>query len=244
MTGEQESSFREDFDRDGYAILRDVVSTDVIAEVCTAIASEPTGEAVRQKKSVYGVRNLIEMSPTVRKLAVRPELWQFVSAVLGPDAFACRAVFFDKTPDANWALGWHQDSVISVAEKMETPGFIAWGRKAGVWQVQPPPEILSRMLTLRVHLDDCGSQNGALRVLPGSHRLGWIEDELAEWKRRVDEVVCAVSAGDVVAMCPMTLHASSRAEVPRHRRVIHIEYAVEELPDGLQWNRRIRPESV
>ncbi|MBI1313366.1 phytanoyl-CoA dioxygenase [bacterium] len=241
MTETGPSSLREKFIRDGYAILRRAISGSQIADLCSAIEGEPTGEAVRRKKSVYGVRNLLEMSPTVCSLAVSPGLWPLVTAILGPDAFASRAIFFDKTPDANWALGWHQDSVISVAEKIETPGFLAWGRKADVWQVQPPPEILSRMLALRVHLDDCSSVNGALRVIPGSHRHGWLDDELDDWKKRVPQAICAASAGDVVAMCPMTLHASSRAVQPTHRRVIHIEYAAESLPNGLQWNRQIRP---
>ena len=241
MSTIEPSGFRDAFVRDGYSIQRDVLSLADVRQLCTAIEVEPTGEAVRRKESVYGVRNLLEMSQTVCDLAVRPELWRLVEAVLGPDAFASRAVFFDKTADANWALGWHQDSVISVKEKVDTPGFLAWGQKAGVWQVQPPPGILARMLTLRVHLDDCGPENGALRIVPGSHCHGWLDDEISEWKRRVPAVVCSVSAGDVVAMCPMTLHASSRSERPHHRRVIHIEYAAEELPAGLQWNRQIRP---
>jgi ectoine hydroxylase-related dioxygenase (phytanoyl-CoA dioxygenase family) len=138
-------------------------------------------------------------------------------------------------------LGWHQDSVISVAEKVETPGFQAWGRKAGVWQVQPSAEILSRMLALRIHLDDCGAENGALRVIPGSHRHGWVEDQIAEWKDAVPSVTCEVGMGGIVAMCPLILHASSRAVLPAQRRVIHIEYANEPLPDGLKWSRQVRP---
>jgi ectoine hydroxylase-related dioxygenase (phytanoyl-CoA dioxygenase family) len=126
-------------------------------------------------------------------------------------------------------------------ERREVPGFIAWGRKAGVWQVQPPPEILARMVAVRVHLDDCGPDNGPLRVLPGSHRHGWVEDQLAHWKQTAPEITCTVGAGGVVVMCPTILHASSRAESPSHRRVIHIEFANEQLPGGLEWNQRIAP---
>lgn len=201
----------------------------------------PPSEAVRRKKTVYGVRNLLEVAPEIGELATRDEIWQLVTPVLGDSAFATRAILFNKTPDANWALGWHQDSVISVAEKIDTPGFRAWGQKAGVWQVQPRPEILSRMLALRIHLDDCRGENGALRVLPGSHCHGWLDDEISDWKRRVSEVTCTAPGGGVVAMCPMILHASSRAVLPTNRRVIHIEYANEQLPDGLSWNRQIRP---
>jgi hypothetical protein len=36
-------------------------------------------------------------------------------------------------------------------------------------------------------------------------------------------------------MRPLLLHASSPAADPRHRRVIHLEFAAEPLPGGLEW---------
>jgi ectoine hydroxylase-related dioxygenase (phytanoyl-CoA dioxygenase family) len=95
------------------------------------------------------------------------------------------------------------------------------------------------MIAVRVHLDDCGSDNGPLRVLPGSHRFGWLDDQLDAWKSRVKEVVCTVGAGGVVTMCPLTLHASGPSASASHRRVIHIEYAAADLPAGLEWNNRV-----
>jgi len=111
-------------------------------------------------------------------------------------------------------------------------------------QVQPPADLLARMIALRVHLDDSGESNGALRVLPGSHRHGWLDDELDEWKQRVPAVRVDAQAGDIVAICPLVLHASSRATVPTHRRVIHIEYASFELPGRMDWNRRVSPSNL
>src|SRR5207302_30963 len=98
-----------------------------------------------------------------------------------------------------------------------------------------PAEILANMVALRVHLDDCGRDNGPLRVLSGSHRFGWLDDQLDDWKRRVPEVICTVARGGIVAMCPLTLHASAACESVSHRRVIHIEYARDDLPHGLEW---------
>ena len=34
---------------------------------------------------------------------------------------------------------------------------------------------------------------------------------------------------------PLLLHASSAAESPRRRRVVHLEYAADPLPGGLDW---------
>lgn len=226
------------FRREGYFIREDVISCQEVEELRRAIAALPVGQEVRRKRSVYGVRNLLEICPAVQSLAVNESVRRFATAVLGDDAFAVRAIFFDKVPDANWSLCWHQDNVIAVKERRAVSGFVAWSQKAGVWQVQPPAEILAQMVAVRVHLDDCGPDNGPLRVIPGSHRFGWLDDKLDAWKSRVPEVVCTVRCGGVVAICPLTLHASAASRVVGHRRVIHIEYAAAELPAGLQSNNR------
>jgi ectoine hydroxylase-related dioxygenase (phytanoyl-CoA dioxygenase family) len=232
--------YAAEFARDGYFIQEGVLSTEEVEQLRAAVARIPDGDAVRRKRGVYGVRNLLEICPEVQTLARQPQVRQFVSPTLGDRAFAVRAILFDKIPDANWSLFWHQDNVVSVAGRKEAPGYTGWSCKAGVWQVQPPAHVLARMVAVRVHLDDCGPDNGPLRVLPGSHRYGWLDEQLDEWKKRVAEIVCEVRCGGVVAMCPLTLHASSPAQSPSHRRVIHIEYAHDELPEGLDWNSRVR----
>lgn len=239
LTTFDERQYATAFRRDGYFIHDDVVSRDEVEQLRQAVASLPVRQEVRRKRNVYGVRNMLEICPAVAALAANSRVRRFATAVLGEHAFAVRAIFFDKVPDANWSLFWHQDNVIAVKERRDAPGFIAWSQKAGVWQVQPPVEILAQMVAVRVHLDGCGPGNGALRVLPGSHRFGWLDDELDDWKRRVAEVVCAVRCGGVVAMCPLTLHASAASEQAGHRRVVHIEYAAADLPAELEWNNRI-----
>jgi ectoine hydroxylase-related dioxygenase (phytanoyl-CoA dioxygenase family) len=227
------------FQRDGYSIHEDVLSLVEVQSLRDAVTAIPHREEVRRKRSVYGVRNLLEICPAAITLATKPSIRQFATAVLGGEAFAVRAIFFDKVPDANWSLFWHQDNVVAVKERLEVVGFTGWSRKAGVWQVQPPAEILAQMIAVRVHLDDCDADNGPLRVIPGSHRFGWLDGRLEDWKQRVPQVVCSVHCGGVVTMCPLTLHASAASEAVRHRRVIHIEYAAAELPGGLKWNSSV-----
>jgi ectoine hydroxylase-related dioxygenase (phytanoyl-CoA dioxygenase family) len=227
------------FRRDGYFICENVITPSTVDHLRQAIAEIPHRDEVRRKQNVYGVRNLLEICPAVRALAAAPHVRQFVTPILGEHAFAVRAIFFDKVSDANWSLFWHQDNVIAVARRIELPGFVGWSQKAGVCQVQPPAEVLANMVAVRIHLDDCGPNNGPLRVLPGSHRCGWIEEQLDHWKAHVAEVKCTVACGGVVTMCPLVLHASARSEVAAHRRVIHIEYAAAELPGGLDWHIRV-----
>jgi len=157
-------------------------------------------------------------------------------AALAADPFPVRALLFDKAPVANWKVPWHQDTAIAVAERVEVAGFIGWSVKDGVPHVHPPTEILEQMVALRIHLDDCGPDNGPLRVLPGSHRHGKLDEaEIEHWRRTTTEVSCCVAQGDVLVMRPLLLHASSPAKLPSHRRVIHLEYACGALPDGMRW---------
>ncbi|MBL8797128.1 MAG: phytanoyl-CoA dioxygenase family protein [Planctomycetia bacterium] len=234
------TSYARHFAEAGYGIAEDVLAETDVEHLRRAIASLPAGKEVKRRQGVYGVRNLLEICPEVRDLACDARIRSFVTPILGEAAFAVRAVFFDKLPGANWSLYWHQDNVIAVQRRVELPGFTGWSNKAGVWQVQPPVEVLGRMVAVRIHLDDCDGTNGPLRVLPGSHRHGWLDDDLAEWKARVPEVACLVRAGGVVVMSPLTLHASAAAEAAGHRRVIHLEYASEELPGELDWHNRVR----
>lgn len=225
--------------RDGFALALDVIDAEIIENLRSALEQLGHGAEVRRKGGAYGARHLLQISPVARELARLPALRALAAAVLGEHCFAVRGIFFDKIPTANWGLGWHQDRVIAVRERREASGFRAWSQKAGVWQVEPPVEVLQGMLALRVHLDDCGADNGPLRVLPGSHLHGWLDGRIEHWKSTTPAVVCEAPAGSVVAMRPLLLHASAPARTPRHRRVIHLEYAAEPLPHGLEWHDQV-----
>ncbi len=183
-----------------------------------------------------GARNLLQTSPDVASVTTSPSIRELAETALGPEAFVVRALFFDKLPEANWKVPWHQDTAIPVAERIETPGYLGWSVKDGVPHVHPPAEILDHMVALRLHLDDCGPDNGPLRVLPGSHRHGKLTDEdTTHWRQTTPEVTCCCAAGDVLLIKPLLLHASSPAATPAHRRVLHLEFANVPLPAGLRW---------
>lgn len=226
-------------EHDGFAIVADVIPRSHVEQLRAAIAGIPEGEEVRRKTNVYGIRHLLELSSACRELATSEPIRTLVTPILGDECFAVRGTFFDKVPGANWNLRWHQDSVIAVQERIEMPGFHAWSNKAGVTQVRPPVDVLKSMLAIRVHLDDCMSANGALRILKGSHQQRWERDRLEEAKARFEVATCEVPLGGVLAMRPLALHASSASESPQHRRVIHIEYASGELPGKMQWHTRL-----
>jgi hypothetical protein len=147
-----------------------------------------------------------------------------------------RAVMFDKSPVSNWIVAWHQDRTIPVRERCEAAGFGPWSLKDGVLHVAPPFEVLTRMVTLRLHLDEVDLDNAPLRVAVRSHRIGRVAAaDAAEQARSMEQRVCLAGAGDIWAYSTPILHASDRASGHRRRRVLQVDYADFDLPDGLQW---------
>lgn len=158
------------------------------------------------------------------------------AAVLGFAARPVRAILFNKSPETNWSLAWHQDRTICVKKKREVPGFGPWTVKRGMHHVAPPFELLAGMVTLRAHLDAVPDANAPLLIAPGSHALGRIEvGEVDQVVRRCGIVACLADAGDVWLYSTPILHASEVASEPARRRVLQIDFACADLPDGLEW---------
>jgi ectoine hydroxylase-related dioxygenase (phytanoyl-CoA dioxygenase family) len=228
-------------ERDGFAMLQNVFRcaeiNTWIAELDAAFTTpRDDAEAIRSRQgSVYAARNVLEWFPAARDLWRIAPLHNLLQTTLGKDYGLVRALYFDKPPERTWALPWHKDLTIAVAEHhARSTSFTHPTRKAGVAHVEAPVELLERMLTLRVHFDDVTDENGPLRVAPGSHRTG---------KRMPvdghEETSILAEAGDVLAMRPLLAHASgaSHPETTRHRRILHLEFAADpELPDRHAWH--------
>ena len=214
------------FETEGCTLFPSVIdesALDVLRDEFTRLNSESTA----------GVRNVIARSPIIAALASSER----ITALLPVTGLkAVRSLLFDKTPRANWPVAWHQDRTITVKERHEVEGYGPWTRKAGIHHVEPPVELLAEMVTLRIHLDDVGSENGPLSVVPGSHRKGKIPPEEVAGIVGESESSIPCQAGDVLKMRPLLLHSSSRAVEPSHRRVIHLEFANPAILDArLSW---------
>lgn len=190
--------------------------------------------SVRRKRGITFARRNLLSTRLVQSFLRIDEVRALLPAI-GPELIAVRAILFDKTGSANWTVPWHQDRSIAVRERRDAAGFGPWSNKAGVVHVQPPLEILTRMITVRFSLDPCDAGNGPLRVIPGTHRRILDPTELEEKVRQGPEYQCTTDAGGVVIMRPLILHASSPARRVAHRRILHIEFGPPELPGGLEW---------
>lgn len=161
----------------------------------------------------------------LRALAEDPRLLGYAAELLGDLCVPLQARFFHKSAETNWSVAWHQDTAVPVRERVDEPGWGPWSWKEGVLYGHAPAELLSAIVALRVHLDDCTPESGPLRVVPESHRHGRLTgQEVRAVAERSPGVECLCSAGGVVALYPLTIHASSRMRAPGERRVIHLEY--------------------
>jgi ectoine hydroxylase-related dioxygenase (phytanoyl-CoA dioxygenase family) len=144
---------------------------------------------------------------------------------LSEHAIAVQAIAFDKTPDVNWKVAWHQDLMFPFAKPVISPGYSLPCVKDGVNFAQPPVDILHELLAVRLHLDDCHAGNGPLRASPGTHRLGIIQAEaISEKVQQHGQTDSLANEGEVLLMRPLLLHASSKATESGHRRVLHFVF--------------------
>lgn len=143
-------------DVQGYAQWRSRLDAGELAELAALFTDWPAGRPGQRldparAAALSGVGRLIaDRVPTMRPV---------------------RALLFDKTDGGNWALAWHQDRTIEVAERCEVAGFGPWTVKQGRVHVAPPVSLLERMVTVRLHLDP--SMRTMRRFWSYRGRTGW-----------------------------------------------------------------------
>jgi ectoine hydroxylase-related dioxygenase (phytanoyl-CoA dioxygenase family) len=228
------AKYKNDIESNGFAIMNGIYTQDQIRSMIAIINSANQDHFVfRKTKDLFAIRNFLQAIPSIHKVLWNENVHQLINTLFGKDYFVIKSIYFDKPGESNWFVPFHQDLTISVNEKTDIPGYTAWTSKQGQIAVQPPESIHKNIYTLRIHLDDCDEQNGALRVIPGSHKNGVQRARAIPLENTA--AICDVKKGGVMIMKPLLMHASSRSTSNQQRRVIHIEFANVRLPQNLQW---------
>lgn len=223
-------SAHTDFKQNGFAIFPAMFADSELDALTAEV------ESLRSPKDIAGMRNLLIRSAVIKAFASSGVALRLAHELLQSEPRPVRAILFDKTADTNWYVTWHQDLSIPVQARIEIDGYGPWSIKDGVAHVQPPAEVLEQMVSLRVHLDACPVNNGAIKFVAGSHRQGIMEsDQVAQCRDNQQQTICPAERGDVIAMRPLILHSSATSHVAAHRRVLHLEYASVALPAALIW---------
>jgi ectoine hydroxylase-related dioxygenase (phytanoyl-CoA dioxygenase family) len=144
-------------------------------------------------------------------LARHPAILDRVEDLLGPNLQLYYSMGMLKAPREGFAAPWHQDFA-----------FFPHGRT----------EILACM----VAIDDATPENGCLRVVPGSHRMGILnhykdgkftgiyQGDTAAFDAPGGHALLPVRAGGLLLWHVMTLHGSAPNRSEHPRRAVVLEY--------------------
>lgn len=229
-----------EFTEKGYIVFPNIFSDSEIEVISAQIKQADSDKTnFRKSKDLYAIRQFFKEVPEVAALILSNGLKSLIHNWFGKGFFVVKSIYFDKPGDSNWFVSYHQDLTISINKKAEVKGFGPWTVKQKQYAVQPPLSILESNFTIRIHLDDTDENNGALRVIPGSHLKGIYRPETIDWRNEAEEI-CCVPKGGVMLMQPLLLHASGRTTNNQPRRVIHIEFSKAVLPEPLEWSERLQ----
>ncbi|OWP83106.1 phytanoyl-CoA dioxygenase [Flavobacterium davisii] len=224
------------FNKNGFHILNNIYTHEEIETIIHLIeSSEKSNTNFRKDKELFAIRAILKEIPKLKNHIFNKNLINIIEEIGNNTYFVIKSIYFDKPKTSNWVVPYHQDLTINLSEKIETDKFINWTKKNEQITVQPPTPILENIFTIRIHLDNTTAENGAVKVIPKSHKKGIIQLTDHEINKN-KEYICDVPKGGVMLMKPLTLHASTRTTNNQRRRVIHIEFSNIILDNGLKWN--------
>ncbi|MCR9171565.1 MAG: WYL domain-containing protein [bacterium] len=220
-------------EKNGYSVLNDIYTRKEIRRIGKILHNY----FAQNDEQTFGKRKLLKDLPDLKKELLNRNIQEVVKAI-DHKAFLTKAIYFDKPETNNWYVTWHQDIPINVTEKIPMDGYNGWTNKNGINSVCPPEEVLKSIFSIRIHLDTTNAQNGALKVIPGSHSKRFTDAERESITQNVNSIIVDVTEGGIQLMKPLLLHASSKAQNQKRRRVIHLEFCSLELPGKLDWLER------
>lgn len=227
---------KEQLSNEGFTIINNVFTNKETETLILLIQSADTAKDMfRKTNDLFAIRQCLKEIPNLASLVFNSRMLQIISELFGEEYFIVKSIYFDKPPQSNWFVAWHQDLTISVNRKADIQGFGPWTVKQNQFAVQPPLSVLENNFTIRIHLDNTMVDNGALKVVPGSHAKGIYRPETIDWTKE-KEVNCEVGKGGIMIMKPLLLHASGRTINQQQRRVLHIEFGKDSLPQPLEWS--------
>nr|WP_315198648.1 phytanoyl-CoA dioxygenase family protein [uncultured Flavobacterium sp.] len=234
-------NYLNEINSEGFAIINKVYSENeinkIISEIEKITENETANSTFRKSDDLFAIRQFHKEIPETLSFIFNQKLREIIKLNFGENYFITKSIYFDKPEKSNWFVGYHQDLTISVNKKVEIENYQNWTTKQNQFAVQPPKEILKQNFTIRIHIDKTTKENGALKVLNKSHKKGIIRTENIEVEKEM-ETICEVEKGGIMIMKPLLFHASNKTTNNERRRVIHIEFSNQKLPNELEWSEK------
>lgn len=234
-------SYRNEINSEGFTIINNVYDENEIEKLISLIENVTENKAgnttFRKSEDLFAIRQFHKEIPETLDSIFNQNLKDIIEDIFGKGYFITKSIYFDKPQKSNWFVSYHQDLTISVNKKMEIDDFENWTVKQNQFAVQPPKEILESNFTIRIHIDKTTKNNGALKVINNSHSKGILRIEKLDFDNE-KETICEVDKGGIMIMKPLLFHASNKTTNNERRRVIHIEFSRQELPEDLEWSEK------
>jgi ectoine hydroxylase-related dioxygenase (phytanoyl-CoA dioxygenase family) len=191
---------RESLDRDGYVLMTDVIETKLLDRLRDAFEAgcEKDGHAaVARESGTRHVKDLVNRDPIFERVYTHPRVLAAVYHVLG-DAFR----------------------VGQIGGRDPLPGFGQQGLHAD-WPGRSKGEPF-RVVTTIWLLDDFTAENGATRVVPGTHHmLGQPPKSFTDpASRHPDQRIITARAGSVLVFNGHLWHSGTANKSRCSRRVV------------------------
>ena len=235
----EEMNYSSEITNEGFTIINAVYTENEIEKLISLIENltenNSTNATFRKSQDLFAIRQFHKEIPQALPYILNQNLKDIITSTFGEDYFITKSIYFDKPEKSNWFVAYHQDLTISVDKKIEIEDFENWTTKQNQFAVQPPTKILENNFTIRIHLDTTTKDNGALKVINNSHSKGIFR---AENLKTENETICEVEKGGIMIMKPLLFHASNKTTNNERRRVIHLEFSNQQLPDGLEWSEK------
>jgi ectoine hydroxylase-related dioxygenase (phytanoyl-CoA dioxygenase family) len=210
----------------GYCVLEDCMGPDLLERLRTRIhelfdeEGENAGREFLQEEQAHRLANLVDKGEVFQQAIVLPEVVDRVRHVLGSGFKLSSLNARSADPHSEFGQPLHVDMSAIADEK----GY--WVCNT-VWM-----------------LDDFTAENGATRMIPGSHRWGKRpQDVLADPRAaHPDEVLLIGRAGSVAVMNAHLWHGgtANRTSVPR--LAMHAFYCRSDKPQQQYQKRLLRPD--
>lgn len=209
------------FERDGFLIRRGLFSAAEIDPLMQACLSDPDvdGALVGISDSEGNLQEVVTWTDLVEA--------EYLSQIMRLERVVNAAEFLLEAP----VYHWH--SKLSMKRPGST-GRWDWHQDYAYWYHEGC--LYPDMMTITVALDRCDEDNGCLKLVRGSNRIGRIEhgklgkatgvdpERLALIERQHEVVACAMEPGDAVFFHANTLHASGPNVSDRPRTLLHMSY--------------------
>lgn len=214
-------SARKQLEDNGYLALPALLAPDRLEAFRTrieelfALEGERAGSEFKTEPGARRIANAVDKGEIFEKVIETPEVLECIEAVLGPDFKLSSLNIRSANPHGNSGQPLHVDS----GELPDAQGNTVCN---SVWM-----------------LDDFTEQNGALRVVPGSHK--WMR--VPEPGAKVEgEVLVTGKAGTVVVMNAHVWHGGTDNRTDRPRRAMHVYYTRGDKPQQQYQKQWVRPE--